>query len=108
MRGGSLRAPGQQPGRPTRCCKSFAGADQPDGGLCDRLAERGGALMPAEAELKPWGETLNGVRQDVRMLTADVKGVRNRWVRRETSREADLARLEAEMARFRAEVERAE
>lgn len=42
------------------------------------------------------------------MLTADVQEVRERLVRLETSRETELARLEAEMARFNAEMERAE
>jgi predicted nuclease with TOPRIM domain len=77
-------------------------------GLLDRLAEIGKALLTTEAELKHLRETLNEVRQDVRMLTADVQEVRERLVRLETSREADLARLEAETSRFKAEVERAE
>jgi predicted nucleic acid-binding Zn-ribbon protein len=75
-------------------------------GLLERLAELGKALMTTEAELKHLRETLSEVRQDVRMLTADVQEVRERLVRLETSREADLARLEAEVSRFKAEVER--
>ncbi len=87
---------------------SSAGEDRRKVGLLERLAELGKALLTTEAELKHLRETLNEVRQDMRMLTADVQEVRERLVRLETSREADLARLEAEMARFRAEVERAE
>ena len=91
-----------------RCCGSCAPENPGKVGLLERLGELGRALLTTEVELRHLRETLNEARQDVRMLTADVQEVRERLVRLETARETDLARLEAEITRFKAEVERAE
>jgi SMC interacting uncharacterized protein involved in chromosome segregation len=48
------------------------------------------------------------IRQDVHSLTDDLREVRERLVRPAASREADRAQAAAELAQFKAEVERAE
>jgi hypothetical protein len=55
-----------------RCCRSCAREDPGKVGLLERLGELGRALLTAEVELKHLRETLSEVRQNVRMLTADV------------------------------------
>jgi hypothetical protein len=67
-------------------------------GLLDRLGELGKALLTTEAELRHLRDTLADIRQEVR----------ERLVKLETSRESDRSQLEAEAARFKIEVERAE
>jgi uncharacterized protein involved in exopolysaccharide biosynthesis len=76
--------------------------------LLDRLGELGKALLTTDAELRHLRETLNEIRQEVRKLGDDMRDVRERLTRLETAREADRSQMAAELARFKAEVERAE
>jgi hypothetical protein len=48
------------------------------------------------------------MKAEVRTLTADVRDLRERVARLEAGRHADRSQIEAEVARFKAEVERAE
>jgi predicted nucleic acid-binding Zn-ribbon protein len=75
-------------------------------GLLERLAEIGKALFTTESELRHLRDTLADIRQEVRGLADDVQDLRERMVRLETARIADRAQLEAEVARFKAEIER--
>jgi predicted nucleic acid-binding Zn-ribbon protein len=76
--------------------------------LLERLAELGKSLLTTEAELRHLRETLSDIRQEVRQLTDSMQDVRERLVRLETARSADRAQMEAGIAQFKAEVERAE
>lgn len=77
-------------------------------GLFERLAELGKAMLTTESELRHLRETMTDIRQEVRNLADDMRDMRERLVRLETARTADRTQMEAELARFKAEVERAE
>jgi predicted nucleic acid-binding Zn-ribbon protein len=76
--------------------------------LLERLGELGKALMTTDTELRHLRETMGEIRQEVRGLRDDVQDLRERIIRLETARGADRSQLEAELARFKVEVERAE
>jgi chromosome segregation ATPase len=91
-----------------------------------------GTLLTIDTELKHLRENLGEMRQEVRELFSDVKDVRERLARLEESgttaktlegqmadvrerlarleesRESDRAQIQADLSRFKAEVERAE
>jgi predicted nucleic acid-binding Zn-ribbon protein len=77
-------------------------------GLLERLGELGKALLTTETELRHLREIMGEIRQEVRSMRDDVQDLRERMVRLETARGADRSQMEAELARFKAEVERAE
>jgi predicted nucleic acid-binding Zn-ribbon protein len=68
----------------------------------------GRAILTTESELRHLRDIMGEVRQEVREIKDDVQDLRERVVRLETGRGADRAQMEAELARFKAEVERAE
>src|SRR5947209_20228290 len=76
--------------------------------LLERLGELGRALLTTETELRHLRDTLSDIRQEVRKVASDLQDVRERVIRLETSRDADRSQMEAEIARFKAEVARAE
>jgi predicted nucleic acid-binding Zn-ribbon protein len=76
--------------------------------LLDRLGELAKAVFTTEAELRHLRDGLSDIRQAVHGFRMDVQDVRERLVRLETSRQADRSQVEAEIARFKVEVERAE
>jgi predicted nucleic acid-binding Zn-ribbon protein len=77
-------------------------------GLLERLAELGRLLLTTETELRHLREVVGEIRQDLRQVTGDVQDLRERIIRLEASRAADRDQMEAAIARFKAEVERAE
>ena len=77
-------------------------------GLLDRLGEIARAVMTTDVELRHVRDSLNDVRQEVRRLADDISDMRERLIRLEASRDADRSHLEAALARFKTEAERAE
>src|SRR5690349_10832108 len=88
------------------CCRSSDKLGAASVGLLERLAEIGKALFTTETELRHLRDTLSEMRPEVRGFGGDVQDLRERVVRLETARAADHAQLEAEMSRFKAEIER--
>ena len=76
--------------------------------LWERLAEITKGLLTTDTELKHLNSIIADVRQEVPGLTHDMQDVRERLTRLEASREVDRAQAQAEISRFKAEVERAE
>jgi len=77
-------------------------------GLLERLGEMAKAALTTDTELKNQREMMGDIRISVQRLEGDVGDLRARVARLETLREADRAQMSAELARFKAEVERAE
>jgi regulator of replication initiation timing len=76
--------------------------------LLERLAELAKSVLTTEAEMRHLRDGLSDVRQEVHRIRLEVQDLRDRLIRVEASREADRSHLEAQVARFQAEVERAE
>jgi uncharacterized protein involved in exopolysaccharide biosynthesis len=75
--------------------------------IAERLGELVTSALTISADIKHLRDLLGETRQEVSALTRDVHDIRERVVRLETQREADRAQMAAELARFKAEVERA-
>ena len=76
--------------------------------VLERLAELTRSLITTDTQLRQLKEEHQKIEREVSQLGLDVRDLRERVVRLETSREADRAQAAAEIARFKAEVERAE
>lgn len=77
-------------------------------GLLERLAELGKAILTTETEMKHLRDSIGDRHQAVREIRVELRDVRERVVKLETSRDADRAQFEAHISRFMVEVERAE
>jgi hypothetical protein len=75
--------------------------------IFERLGELAKAALTVDTQLHQQQELLAGIRQEVLRIDRDVQDLRNRVIRLEAYRDADRAQMDAEMARFKLEVERA-
>lgn len=76
--------------------------------LLERLAEFGKALITINKDVTDLRETIRDMRSDVKVLQADIQYLRERHTRLEAFKDATRAELAADLATFKAEVERAE
>lgn len=76
--------------------------------VLDRLLALGERLLTIDAEMRRQGEIVNEMKQKTDRLIELMQDTRERLARLEATRDADRAQLAAEVARFRAEYERAQ
>ncbi|MFN7946690.1 MAG: hypothetical protein U0Z53_15165 [Blastocatellia bacterium] len=76
--------------------------------VLDRLLALGERLLTIDAEMRRQGEIVNEMKQKTDRLIDLMQDTRERLARLEATRDADRAQLAAEVARFRAEYERAQ
>jgi regulator of replication initiation timing len=76
--------------------------------LLDRLAEFGKTLITINQEVSDFRETLRDLRADVKVLQVDHQSLRERLAKVESFQNATHAEMAADLAKFKAEVERAE
>ena len=76
--------------------------------LWERLAEIARGLLTTETEMKHLNAMITEMRRQDQDMSNEIQDMRERLVRLEAGREADRAQAQAEIARFKAEVERAE
>lgn len=77
-------------------------------GFLERLTDLARAVFTIESEFRHLSQSQDDLEEQVRDLSRELGDLRERLVRLETARDADRAQMAAEVARFRAEVERAE
>jgi len=74
----------------------------------ERLAEFGKVLVTINRDVTDFRETLREMRDDVKSLQLEMSSLRERLARVEAFQSATRAEIEADLSRFKSEVERAE
>ena len=73
----------------------------------ERLAEFGKVLVTINRDVTDFRETLREMRDDVKSLQLEMSFLRERLARVEAFQSATRAEIEADLSRFKSEVERA-
>ena len=74
----------------------------------ERLAEFGKVLVAINRDVTDFRETLREMRDDVKSLQLEMSSLRERLARVEAFQSATRAEIDADLSRFKSEVERAE